>query len=313
MKTLVLSMISIAATIAAMTACTSESDPINDITNPKDAKVEINVTANVLKAEVQSKAAVTGNVLTGVQILRKNAKPADLASTNWGTTPIVVDIENSTSNIFEKNQQYYEPSGENAYFIGFYPAGTVSNTGIVTFTDMTGKQDLLLSNELDAGARGSVTNSPALTFSHKLALIKFTFKQGTGYPNNDNVTGLTVKGVELPASMKLSDGTITYTTDKAATGITAFSSKNYAINAAGTAINDEDALMIEPEKDITLEITTEKGTFTVSSVKINNSDSEKIAAGKQYNISITFNGTAANATATITPWGEAIDGEGSTN
>ena len=57
MKTLVLSMISIAATVAAMTACTSESDPINDITNPKDAKVEIKLNAGVLG--VETKAAIT--------------------------------------------------------------------------------------------------------------------------------------------------------------------------------------------------------------------------------------------------------------
>ena len=46
MKTLVLSMISIAATVAAMTACTSESDGIDDLT--KDAPVEIKMSAGVL-------------------------------------------------------------------------------------------------------------------------------------------------------------------------------------------------------------------------------------------------------------------------
>ncbi len=310
MKALVFNMLTIAVTFAAMTACTSESenDPINEI----EKGSEINITANVLKAEVETKAAVTGNALTGVQILRKDAKPADVGTTNWGTTPIEVDIVDASSNIFNSQKQYYKPTGENAYFIGFYPAGTVDASGVVTFTSITGKEDVLLSNELDAGARGSATASPELTFKHKLALIKFTFKQGTGYPDKDQVTSLTVKGAELPATMDLSDGSITYTTDKKTTGISAFTGGTYAITTSGSTTSDADALMIEPGKDITLDITTSKGSFTVSKVKINGSDSEITAAGAQYNISIIFNAAEANANATITPWGAEIAGEGTT-
>ena len=58
MKTLVLSMISIAATIAAMTACTSESDPINEI----DA--EVNVPINFGQSiNLFTKAIATGDKL----------------------------------------------------------------------------------------------------------------------------------------------------------------------------------------------------------------------------------------------------------
>lgn len=310
MKTLVLSMISIAATLAAMTACTSESE--NDPINVIEKGSEINITANVLKAEVETKAAVTGNALTGVQILRKDAQTADVSTTNWGTTPIKVNIVDASSNIFNSQKQYYKPTGENAYFIGFYPEGTVDASGIVSFTSITGKEDVLLSNQLDAGARGSATSDNKLTFSHKLALIKFTFKQGANYPADDQVTSLTLKGAELPVTMKLSDGSITYTTDKATAGIPAFTGGTYAITTSGSTTNDADALMIEPDKDITLDITTNNGSFTVSKVKINGSDSEKTTAGAQYNISITFNAAEASANATINSWGDPIAGEGTT-
>lgn len=310
MKTLVLSMISIAATVAAMTACTSESDPVNEVAN----NAEIKITASVLKAEVQSKAAVTGNTLEDVQILRKDVKTTEEESTiAWGTTPIVVKIADAQTSIFDdSNKQYYKPTGENAYFIGFYPAGTVSADGVVTFTNMTGKEDVLLSNKIDAGARGSVVSSSSLAFAHKLALVKFTFVKGTGYPDGDAVTELKVKGAELPATMKLDDGAMTYTTDKANNGIEAFTGRNYSISSPGTPISDDDILMIEPGKDISLDITTTKGTFKVTKVKINDNDSEKTAAGKQYNISITFNAAEANANATITGWGDAINGSGTT-
>ena len=56
MKALVFNMLTIAATFAAMTACTSESDPVDEI-NPKDAKVEIKLNAGVV--DVQTKAGPT--------------------------------------------------------------------------------------------------------------------------------------------------------------------------------------------------------------------------------------------------------------
>ena len=56
MKTLVLSMISIAATIAAMTACTSESDPVDEV----EAQVPINLNAGVLQTKAVIDAGENG-------------------------------------------------------------------------------------------------------------------------------------------------------------------------------------------------------------------------------------------------------------
>lgn len=91
MKTLVLSMISIAATVAAMTACTSESDPINDITNPKDAKVEIKLNAGVVNVETktgptnESEATKFGENIT-IQLLRWDNNESTLSTIDWAST-----------------------------------------------------------------------------------------------------------------------------------------------------------------------------------------------------------------------------------
>lgn len=299
MKTLVFSMLA----MAAMVSCTSESDPIID--GPDAAKVEIKATAGILK--VETKAPVTGNALTGVQILRKDG--ADATGT-WETTPIGVDIVNASTNIFASNPQYYMLNkAKNAYFIGFYPAGTVAEN-TVTFGTMTGKEDVLLSSLVEAGNKSAIKVA-TFDFQHKLTLLKFTFIQGTGYPAGDVVKSVTVKGAELPASINLSDGTITYTTSNATAGIPAFTSKSYnIIEGEGTGISDEDALMIEPDKDLSLEIVTNNGTFTVGKIKIGDNEGNKTVPGSQYNVKLTFTATSINAIATIASWGTPLEGSG---
>ena len=54
MKTLVLSMISIAATVAAMTACTSEGDPIDNIDNGQPVEIKLNAGVITTKSPITS-------------------------------------------------------------------------------------------------------------------------------------------------------------------------------------------------------------------------------------------------------------------
>ena len=146
---------------------------------------------------------------------------------------------------------------------------------------------------------------------HKLSLIKFTFIKGASFPADDQVTSVTLKGADVPATMSLADGSFTWA-NKATAGISAFTSGTYNIVENNTTtINNEDALMIQPGEPITLDITTKNnGNFTVDNVKIGTTDGQVTEAGKQYNIKLTFSKKSVSATATIEGWGEAIDGSG---
>lgn len=84
MKTLVLSMISIAATVAAMTACTSEGDPIDNIDNGQPVEIQLNAgigsitTKTPITSDDQGKLS---SALPGIQFV----KAADIAeSPAWG-------------------------------------------------------------------------------------------------------------------------------------------------------------------------------------------------------------------------------------
>lgn len=299
MKSLALSMLAIAS-MAAMSSCSSENDPVDEVIAGNQEKVEIKIAAGVLK--VETKAPIGDNDPVDVSILRKDGEGA------WNTTPIEISITESTNDLFKDNVQYYNANGDKAVFFGFFPKGTIEGTS-TTFDTPNGKTDVLLSNELDAGTRLAPTADASLTFSHQLALIKFTFIKGDTYDSNDQVTSVKLMGAELPSGIDITTKSLTWTTDKS-TGIEAFTNGTYAIATPGTPIQDNDALMIQPDKKITLKITTkDNGTFTVENIKIGGEDKNP-EKGKQYNIKLTFNKKSVSAAATIEGWGDAIEGSG---
>ena len=114
--------------------------------------------------------------------------------------------------------------------------------------------------------------------------------------------------------MKLSDGSLTF--DAAvADGIEVLKNTDdtkFTIISAGTSTTATDAAMIQPEQVIKLDITTNKGTFSDIEVKVKgnsiNTTDNKIEAGKQYTITITFSGKAASTTGTVEAWGNSITG-----
>ncbi|WP_456086682.1 fimbrillin family protein [Parabacteroides sp.] len=301
MKSLVLSMLAIAS-MAAMSSCSNENDPVDEVINAgNQEKVEIKIAAGVLKAE--TKAPIGDSDPVDVAILRKDGEGA------WSTTPIEVSITKNTDDLFKNNVQYYNANGDKAVFFGFFPKGTINETS-TTFNAPDGKTDVLLSNELDAGTRLAPTANASLTFSHQLALIKFTFIKGDTYDSSDEVTSVKLMGAELPSGIDLTTKSLTWTKDKS-NGIEAFTSGNYEIVATpGTTIGDNDALMIQPGKKISLEIITkDNGTFTVDNIKIAGEDKNP-EKGKQYNIKLTFNKKSVSAAASIEGWGELIEGSG---
>lgn len=298
MKNLVLGMLA----MAAMVSCSSENDVIDEVAGGIQDKVEIKIAAGVLNAE--TKAPIGDSDPVTVAILRKDGTAA------WNTTPIEVSITKQTDNLFAGTPQFYNTTGENAIFFGYYPKGTISGT-TTTFDTPDGKTDVLLTTELDAGTRSAPVQNASLTFAHQLSLIKFTFVKGDTYPDGDQVTSVKLKGAELPSGIDFATKGITWTNDKASSGIDAFTAGVYSIAIApGTTISDGDALMIQPGQKISLEIGTKNnGTFTVSDIKINGADTNP-EIGKQYNIALTFNKKSVSASASIEGWGEVIGGSG---
>ena len=213
MKTLVLSMISIAATVAAMTACTSESDPVDEIDPIVNAKTPIEFSSSIIGVQTRAISASDAtkfdeNTDIAITMYKGEKAPTgtDLGKPSNSSVEFTV---NAAQNLTEKaiNKTMFWERNTNHYFYAYYPV--VALDGNYTLTAATGSTaeqitvkvpadgnttDLLMGS-ITSGLtfEGTAVSNANIQFAHKLSKIKFVFKkdasfQGTGVLSNIALT-----------------------------------------------------------------------------------------------------------------------------
>ena len=319
MKTLVLSMISIAATVAAMTACTSESDPIDEV-NPKDGKIEIKLNAGVgdisTKSSIESNASgITTTDVNNVFLYKQETTLA--TNPDWSTfdltsaTAINVSIAANTGVInFGENIQYYPIDNKNVHFIGLYTGNTEAPTiqsGAQASITITGSEDILYAKSFNAGTRETQINNTKMEFTHKLTQIRFTLKKESGN-ENITITGMKIiktggTDIHNTSTISLNDGKWGSWSGK----INEISISSYPTEALSTTPSEKtEGIMLEPEiNSITVEVNSssfpdQKLTTTIDGISTGNVFSE----GKAYTIALTIKDKVVSGEASIKAWEE---------
>ena len=311
MKTLVLSMISIAATIAAMTACTSEGDPIDNIDNGQPVEIQLNA------GVVTTKAAITSNAdgklsadLANVHFYR-----IDGADPNWGTaTPSSFKgtILAADKKISITEKQYYPANGDKTTIAGLFVGETANTTPSITNgvinVNITGSEDILCATPVDLGNRKTPTATP-LGFNHLLTQFKFIVKI-----DKESITeaisniSINVKNANTSANVTLSDGSIgTWSTPNTITGPAGLEA-----TADGQPSTASNGIMLEPNlPSITLVIKGNGLPEEGLEATIQGSDTNKFEQGKAYDITLTFKAREVTGTATVAEWetGTATGGD----
>lgn len=297
MKTLVFNMLTIAATFAAMTACTSESDPVDEI-NPKDAKVEIKLNAGVVNVETKAdinydddNTATFGDNVK-VQLLRWDSESNTYSTPTWSEVTSGEATISGTDIELNQDQKYYDKKGKYAFFIGFYPITpanmTYSNDGTVKYKDIDGSIDILCAKAISAGNNATVTNTD-IKFKHMLSQIKLTLKgDAVAQSSFGNIESVTLKAIPQNLDIALgNDPTI-------AINSTEPNKKDITILNTSTALSPEGIVcktMIAPslgkseETKLTIEIKTNLNETPIS-IEIN--DLKSMTSGTTNNINLTF-------------------------
>lgn len=295
MKTLVFNMLTIAATFAAMTACTSESDPVDEV-NPKDAKVEIKATAGIGSIEVQSKAAIAaGDALSNVAFVR-----IDQATPDWKTLNAITctgDIAQTTGNITFSEAQFYPQTGP-ANFISYFP-NEAPTLGVVSYTNLDGSKDIMCSDVVIANRAEAKTTEFKL--EHKLAQFKFKVKAESAEASTNwgTITSLKLINQKNNAELTLSDRKLKFTGEET-NSITII--ENGTVTLKTTENGDEigKAILVEAEKssyevEVTTSLQTTPAKITLSVVG---------KASTTYTILLTFKGKNIGSEGSIDAWAE---------
>lgn len=296
-------MISIAATVAAMTACTGESDPIDEL-NPKDAKVEIKATAGIGAIDVDTKAAVEPKAaLPDVAFVR-----IDGATLDWTTSNAITctgDIAATTGEITFSTPQYY-PQVDAANFICYYPNEALA-AGVVSFTGLDGTKDIMCSEAVST-KRADNSSSISFDLAHKLTQLKFKVK-ATDQQAIDNwgtITSIELTNQKTSAKLTLSTGTLAFD-GTADTPITILSGGSQALTTAADGVEIGDAILAEAGlSEYSIKVITSKNT---EGTTIKLKDVAGVAS-TAYTITLTFKGKSIVSNGSIGEWIPDTNGSG---
>lgn len=301
MKTLVLSMISIAATVAAMTACTSGGDPIDNIDNGQPVEIKMNAGVITTKAPIESATdGKLSSALSNVHFYR-----IDGASPNWSTTTpeSFTGTIGTDQTITPTEKQYYPANGDNTTIAGIFVGDATTTpptlTAGVAEVTITGAEDIISATPVDLGNRKTQTTTP-LAFKHLLTQFKFLVKiDNVSIKNAISDISIDVKNANTSAKVTLSDGTIgTWVTPKLISGPTGL-----VTPAGGIASAASTGIMLEPDlASITLVVKATGLPTDGIEVTIPGSDTNKFEQGKAYDITLTFKAKEIAGTATVAQW-----------
>lgn len=306
MKTLVLSMISIAATIAAMTACTSEGDPIDNIDNGQP--VEIKASAGIGQIITKTAGVITSEMAVddiAFIVTEGKSEPTDW-STGLKTTDATIAADKSLT--FTTPQFYNSIPTINSYLIGYHPkyAGSGTSTNNTVSYTITGKEDIMCTGIVSGNKETNKTQTLDFTFDHQLA--QYTFKILAGDQQAATTWGkiksIKLLGQQTAATLTLNTKTLAFTGESTEVIIVGETDTDFdSTNPTTTPVKFGSPIMVQPgQSDMKVKVVTENNTegievpLTVASVK-----------STSYVVTLTFKSTGIGATATIGTW---LSGEG---
>lgn len=322
--------LSMAAFALVMASCSKEEVPG---TNPDGVANAVAIRIGQTVKGLETKAPVVNGSDVVATVLMHDANST---TPNWSSfTPKSDNSPTGTSNAFEDDNEratystatfkagtnldvvltpaLYYPSTNYAHIMGVAPAGTVSNTE-VTMKVKDGMQDVMVSESVDAGTKGSPTGSIVLSFAHKTTQL--TFKMKLVAQASDGLWGgtaslksISIKNAQLPTGVTIASGDVIWG-DAALFTVPGINSVPIAategsvgspvmINALGTVVID--AVITAGGKD-----------WTFNDVTVKNDSDGNLAAviGSSHEITLTVkepktvadSEKAITAKATVTPW-----------
>lgn len=273
------------AMVTALISGCSSDDECNPVTD--DTPVEIKVNAGIF--DIKTRAPVnTGQSVTAKFVA--SGTTGDYSTPLWNATGTFSASTTASAAFSFTPAQYYPTNGSTVYIKGYYPQGSLSGN-TATFSETDGSNDVMITGE----ASGSKATATALgfTFSHLLTQLQFTFKAGAGFPTTGkNVTSISIKNQQTPASLNINDGSVTY--NPVGSGFTL--TGTYAISADPGTTATVYPMVKSGLTSVILGIIADGVTYPDVTVSLTTE------TGKAHNITLTFTPKEITATAIVTAW-----------
>lgn len=270
-----------------------------------DQPIPISFDAGLSPVATRAPIANLTSGLTGIQILRA----ADIAaSPDWS----VVSSVATTANIAAGGSvgslsvaQYYNANPAlNAWFMGFYPSGTMG-TGKVSWT-ITGQEDIIVAPSVSAGNKTVPVNPTTLAFAHKLTQLQFEVlaASATAITQWGTVSSIKVNA-DTALELTLSTNTLASASTPVNTDLTISGTFPVTLTTSAAAVG---VIMVKPGALNTIKVTTANSPEQTVSI----SGLTTTVAGSAHKITLTFTELGGiTFSATLTDWVTGTGGTGS--
>lgn len=315
--------------VAALVSC-SKSESLE---TPNDGTIRVitGIEAPGTKAVVTQTLGVTD---VAFRLIHAAAKPSDFTT----ATALKGNIAATTGAVtFDPSAPKYETANDhNAWFIGYYPAGTATGTKITWTID--GKTDILRTESVWDAGKFSAPVSTGMTFQHQLSQVEVlciaTSSAALSAVQSawGNIKSISFKDAPTEMEFDYAALTVANGTSKADKALskdyngTAFTS--IAIPANNSTVINAMAMLApvtkaDAAKSFELIVVTEGKTTDIADditttvpvkVAAATGDAEDMVKGKTHKVTLTFdvNGKDISATqTTINAWQPGSEGSGS--
>jgi len=270
-----------------------------------DQPIPISFDAGLSSVNTRAPIANLTSGLTGIQILRA----ADIAtSPDWS----VVSSVATTANIAAGGSvgslsvaQYYNANPAlNAWFMAFYPSGTMG-TGKVSWT-ITGQEDIIVAPSVSAGNKTIPVNPTTLAFAHKLTQLQFEVlaASATAITQWGTVSSIKVNA-DTALELTLSTNALASASSPVNTDLTISGTFPVTLTTSAAAVG---VIMVKPKDALnTIKVTTANSPEQTVSI----SGLTTTVAGSAHKITLTFTELGGiTFSATLTDWVTGTPGTG---
>ncbi len=271
---------------------------------PIPISFDAGLSAVATRAPITSTEGLPDATITGIQILRA----ADIASSpDWTAVSSVATTANvSTAGAvsgFSTAQYYNANPALNAWFMAYYPSGTIT-ANKVNWT-ITGQEDIIVAPSVGAGNKSSPTTA-TLAFAHKLTQLQFYVKAATATAITQWGTLSSIKvNADTALELTLSTNALASNTTPVNTDLTTSGAYPITMTTSEASVG---VIMVKPGTLGTIKVTT--ANSPEQSVSI--SGLTTTAAGSAHKITLTFTELGGiTFTATLTDWVTGTAGTGS--
>ncbi|HHV02487.1 MAG: fimbrillin family protein [Bacteroidales bacterium] len=275
----------------------------------KDLPIPIQFNAGLspvnTRAPIISSGGLPTSPIAGIQILRA----ADItASPDWSVVASVAATATVATNgsvgSISSTQYYNANPALNAWFMSFYPSGTMG-TGKVSWT-ITGQEDIIVAPSVSAGNKASPVTA-ALAFAHKLTQLQFKVIAASSTAVTQWGTVSSIK-VNADTALELALSTNALAAASAPVNTDLSTSGSFPITLPTVTAADAGLVMVLPGSLNTIKVTTANSPEQTVSI----SGLTTTVAGSAHLITLTFTELGGiTFSATLTDWVTGTGGSGS--